>query len=472
MTLRYTVSTLPPDRATRRQFLSAALGAAGGLASLAGVACRPAGAPKAQAPAQLSGRIRWLVRPSEVENRGQTEVFIPGFTKLHPTVEIEHVITPPGEDYVTKFYTLVAAGEGPDIWGFGGNYAGYWARGLTADLTPLIHRDKFDLTQFHTGLPELFRYKGKYYGLPQLTTFGTLTFYNKELFAQAGLTPPPVDWDDPSWTVEALLETARKLTRNAGTPDAIYGVSFGVWGPHDVAWMWGGDAWLPEHYTEHIAPRSLLDSAASIAGHQFWQDLAWRHHVSPRPGVDPTQGITFQNGRYGMVIAGGWNFWNYTTIKDFKWGVAALPRQAANKNSNYNDFWHLASYSKNVEATWTFMKYITSAEAQRAYSRLTGTPPTVKAAMDVWYQRYEGLMTVAELEKVTQGAIEPRRSVCSPAHHFVEYIPPINVLYNTEIRDRILRNEGSARDVIGKQKPQLDALLSEIYDRWKGKLPG
>ncbi|MER3405413.1 MAG: hypothetical protein C4289_09880, partial [Chloroflexota bacterium] len=204
-------------------------------------------------------------------------MFIPGFTKRYPTVEIEHVITPPGEDYVTKFYTLVAAGEGPDIWGFGGNYAGYWARGLTADLTSLINRDKFDLTQFHTGLPELFRYKGKYYGLPQLTTFGTLTFFNRELFAQAGITPPPVDWDDTSWTVEAMLEMARRLTKNPGTPEAIYGLSFGPWGPHDVAWMWGGDAWLPDHYTEHIAPRSLLDSSASIAGHQFWQDLAWKH---------------------------------------------------------------------------------------------------------------------------------------------------------------------------------------------------
>ena len=118
------------------------------------------------------------------------------------------------------------------------------------------------------------------------------------------------------------------------------------------------------------------------------------------------------------------------------------------------------------------MKYLTSVEAQRAYSQHTGTPPTVKGAMDVWYQRYDGLMTHAELEKVTQGAIEPKRSVCSPVHHFVEYIPPIHTLYTNEINGPISRNEGSAREILGKQKPQLDALLAEIHDRWKGRLPG
>ena len=80
-------------------------------------------------------------------------------------------------------------------------------------------------------------------------------------------------------------------------------------------------------------------------------------------------------------------------------------------------------------------------------------------------------MTRAELERLTQGAIEPKRSVCSPAHHFVEYIPPIHTLYTNDINGPISRKDGSAREVLAKQKPQLDALLAEIHGRWKGKLP-
>src|SRR5581483_905217 len=107
---------------------------------------------------------------------------------------------------------------------------------------------------------------------------------------------------------------------------------------------------------------------------------------------------------------GGWNFWGFTVIKDFKWGAAALPYQANNKNVNYNDQWEMSSQTKEVEAAWQFIKHVASPEVQRQYSDLTGTPPTTKAAIDTWYKRYEGIMTRAELEKVTQGAIDPKRS--------------------------------------------------------------
>ena len=64
---------------------------------------------------------------------------------------------------------------------------------------------------------------GVSYGLPQLTTFGTLLFYNQPLFDQAGVKYPPVDWDDTSWTFDAMLDAAKRLTKNPGeTVDLEY----------------------------------------------------------------------------------------------------------------------------------------------------------------------------------------------------------------------------------------------------------
>jgi ABC-type glycerol-3-phosphate transport system substrate-binding protein len=129
-----------------------------------------------------------------VETRGQAEVLIPTFKEVAPNVQVEHAVfaaSGPDETYLTKLYAMWSAGEPPDVWGFGGNYFSYWARGLCADLNPLIARDGFDLNQFLKGLPEKFNVKGKQYGLPQLTTWGTLLFYNKQLFAEAAVKPPP-----------------------------------------------------------------------------------------------------------------------------------------------------------------------------------------------------------------------------------------------------------------------------------------
>jgi len=429
-------------------------------------------APKAGG---LSGKVRFYTRGGDVETKGQAEIMIPTFKKVAPNVEVVHeIFTAANADdsYTLKLYALYAAGTPPDIFGFGQNYFGFWARGMLADLTPLINRDKFDLNQFHTGLPDKFKIKGKYYGIPQLTTFGTLLFYNKSLFDQAGLKYPTVDWDDKTWTYDVLLDYARKLTKKEGEPDATYGLAYSVAAPHMHAWLWGGDAFLPEHYAEGIAQRTTIDSPESVEGHQFVQDIRHKYRTTPRP-TDPTTGINFINGRYGMEVNGGWNFWGFTVIKDFKWGVAALPTKVTNKNSNYNDFFELSSGSTNKEAAWAFIKHLASVEVQRDYVTLTGTPPTLKAAMDAWYKRFENsqlAMTRAEIEKVTQGAIQPKRSQENADHTIIDW-SKVSGLHGPNINTPLINNQGSAKELLTKAKPIYDSTAKELYEQYRGKTP-
>jgi multiple sugar transport system substrate-binding protein len=463
---------------TRRRFLAGGAAVLAGSLGAVGAACSPAGSTgttgsNAPQAGGLSGKVRFFVRADAVEQMGQTEVLLPSFQKVAPNVEVVHDVfaaSTPDETYSAKLLTLWAAGTPPDVWGFGQNYMLYWAKGMVTDITPLINRDKVDLTQFHPGLPDRFRVHGKYYGLPQLTTFGTLLFYNKALFQSAGIPFPTVDWDDKAWTFDAMFDAARRLTKNPGDPDATYGINFGPQVPNMAAWFFGGDAFLPEHWTDGMAPRTQLDSHESLDGHQYLQDLRWKYHVAPQPGKDPTDGIDFTKGRYAMAIAGGWNFWSYTTIKDFAWAAAALPSKVTNKNTNYNDFWELSSQSTNRDAAWALIKSNTNPEVQREYSRVTGTPPTTRAAIDVWYQRYDGLMTRAELEKVTQGAIAAKRSQESPDHLFIEW-GKLSKYYTDNVNTPLLANKGTAKEVIAQAKPGYDAVCKEIYDTYKGKTP-
>src|SRR6266545_6336439 len=219
---------------TRRGFAArtAALTGAtvlGGTAAACGQGQGPVGSPATQATG-LKGKIHLYVRDDTVEQQGQTEVFFPTFKKVAPNVEVVHDIFAAAnadDSYTLKLYTLFAAGTPPDIWGFGQNYFGFWARGMVADITQRSNRDKVNLDQFLPGLADKFKIKGKHYGLPQLTTFGTLLFYNKNLFDEAGLKYPTVDWEDKTWNFDKLLEYAQKLTKRAGQSDAQYGLSFG-----------------------------------------------------------------------------------------------------------------------------------------------------------------------------------------------------------------------------------------------------
>ena len=465
-----------PHRMTRRVLGVRALSLSGALAAAATSACAPTTTDTTPNTSTLTGKIRFYTRGGEVETRGQSDILIPTFKKVAPNVTVEHEIftaADANDSYTLKLYALYAAGTPPDVFGFGQNYFGFWARGMLADLTPFINRDKFDLNQFHVGLPDKFKVKGKYYGIPQLTTFGTLLFYNKNLFDQAGIKVPTTDWDDKTWTFDVMLDYAKRLTQRSGEPDAIYGLNYSPGNPHGHAWLWGGDTFLPEHYTEGIAQRTTIDSPQSVEGHQFAQDIRWKHRVTPRAGTDPTTGVSFLNGRYAMDVNGGWNFWGYTVIKDFKWGVAAIPHSVTNKNPNYNDFWELSSESKSKEIGWQFIKHLSNPDVQREYVTLTGTPPTHKSAMDAWYKRFENsqlAMTRADIEKVTQGAINPKRSQENPDHTIIEW-SKISALHTPNVNTPLNMNQGTARELLGKAKPLYDSATREIYEQFKGKTP-
>ncbi|MER3405349.1 MAG: hypothetical protein C4345_01260 [Chloroflexota bacterium] len=462
------------DLVTRRSVLgSTALG----IASAMLAACAPGGGaarPGVEGERELSGEVKWLVRASPAENKGQEEVFEPMIKQKHPKLKIERIVVQ-GADYIPKLNTMAAAGDPPEIWGFGGNYIDYWARGLPEDLTPYITRDKWNVDEyFQPGLMNIYKINGKYYGLSQLTTFGTLCFYNKKLLDEAGLKYPPVDWEDTTWTTDRFLEYALKLTKNPGTPDAVYGANWGPWMPHGGAYVFGGDAYLPEHYTEFIAQRTQLDSEASVAAHEYRQDLIWKHRVMPSPAdiqAVAALGDIFKTSRVAMVVTGGWGFWVYSDITAFKWGAAAIPRAKANKNPNYNDFWIMGRQAKNKAGAWAVMRIITSEEATKAYSQLTGTPPTPRASLDAWLEKVSQWtgMTRDELRKVTTGAIEPKRSQESVDHLFLQF-PRINTTYNQEA-DAIWLNKGPARQLIPDIKKRLDEVVLDIYNQFKGRLP-
>jgi multiple sugar transport system substrate-binding protein len=393
-----------------------------------------------------------------------------------PGVQIERIIVP-GPQYIPKINTMAAAKDQLDIWGFGGNYFDYWARGLPNDLTGYIKGDSWDVDKyFQTGLMDIYKVKGKYYGLSQLTTYGSIMAYNRNMLDKAGLKPPPVSWDDSSWTFDKMLEMALKMTKNPGKPDAEYGLRFREW-PEMTSWpyKWGGDSAMPEHYTNTIAPKTTFSNDAVVESHQWVQDLIWKHKVMPDPGTE--QGLQsvqepFKTGKIGMATDGGWYFWQLSDITEFKIGYAALPTMRSNKAINFNDFWIMGRGSPNKDSAWQVMRQLTSVEATTKYSVQSGTPPTPRDSLKPWLEvvsKYSGL-SVEDLTTLTTGAIDPKRSQESPDHLFLQH-PKIYDTYKNEIADPIKNNQGSAKDIIAKGTKTMDDVVKGIYDQFKDSLP-
>ncbi len=150
-------------------------------------------------------------------DRPALEALVQQFNESQAEVEIEMTIMPWDSLYQTLLGAL-SSGEGPDIIGVNFNYVPVYASsGYVADLTEyLVEGTNLDPALWPEALVERLQYDGKFYAVP--INFATLLmYYNKDLFAKAGLDPdnPPKTWDE--W-IAAIRAT---------TGEGVYGIAIG-----------------------------------------------------------------------------------------------------------------------------------------------------------------------------------------------------------------------------------------------------
>jgi multiple sugar transport system substrate-binding protein len=181
-----------------------------------------------------------------------------------------------GIDLKPQLVTRHAAG---DPYSFVENDWGTWTdlaeAGAIIELSPFYKKDKIDPVQ--TFIPrsvEVMSLDGKIYGLPVSVSADALA-YNLDLFDAAGVKYPPVNPDDKSWTMEAFLEVAQKLTN----PPQSWGFSgalncFNVGGVTDGTYF-GMPAW------DDSKKKALMDTPEFRRGLQYFLDLLHRYKVQP-----------------------------------------------------------------------------------------------------------------------------------------------------------------------------------------------
>jgi raffinose/stachyose/melibiose transport system substrate-binding protein len=133
----------------------------------------------------------------------------------HPNVNIEITVLE-NEAFKTKLTTVMQSGEPPDIfqsWG-GGVMNEYANAGLMKDITADLDADGGAWrSTFSPGALGVYALQGKNYGVPW--DMGAVGFwYNKDLFAQAGIDAPPATWSE-------LLEDVAALKAAGITPIAL-----------------------------------------------------------------------------------------------------------------------------------------------------------------------------------------------------------------------------------------------------------
>lgn len=309
----------------------------------------------------------------------------PEFEKLHPGVKVEIVIG--NQD---KFQAMLAGGVPPDILDLPDfKYLG--PLGQLVDLRPLLQKDGLMKAYNPIMLQRAMTPDGAIYNMP-LDIGMYMTFFNRDLFNQAGLVSP--DKLGTGWDWEATHNASKKTTidRNGdGTPD-----SFGfdrAWGPgwREAVLQAGG--WFYEFNDKMQPIRSLWNTAPVLAGIQFTERF-YRERTTPHlfPGVDEKQ-YEFPTGKTAINVQDSlWAIGRGLQEVSFDWDIALLPRGSAGPITMGGvNGPHLVSATKHLNEAWEWLKFIcANRENMIEYARTTGQLPALLSAQ----QTYPSLVNI------------------------------------------------------------------------------
>jgi raffinose/stachyose/melibiose transport system substrate-binding protein len=159
--------------------------------------------------------ITWWHISTAEEHKALWQKLADEYMADHPNVNIEITVLE-NEAFKTKLTTVMQSGEPPDIfqsWG-GGVMNEYANAGLLKDITADLDADGGAWRDtFAPGALGVYAYKDQNYGVPW--DMGMIGFwYNKALFAQAGIDAPPTTWTE-------LVDDVQKLKDAGITPIAL-----------------------------------------------------------------------------------------------------------------------------------------------------------------------------------------------------------------------------------------------------------
>ncbi|MET9374995.1 extracellular solute-binding protein [Streptomyces sp. NPDC002992] len=314
---------------------------------------------------ELSGTVTWWDTSSVGSEDKVFKKLAEDFTKKHPKVTVKYVNVPFGEAQ-NKFKNAAQSGSGaPDVirsevaWTPDFANLGYLA---PLDGTAALKDDKDFLKQAAAST----KYNGKTYGVPQVIDSMGI-FYNKKIFKEAGVEAPK--------TVAELKTVAAKIKEKTGKTglylrgdDAYWFLSF-LYGE-------GGDMVNAEQ------KKITVDDAAGVKAFSTVKDL-----VDSKAAItDATNGwdnmqAAFKDGKVAMMINGPWAVADTFAGKEFadkaNLGIAPVPAGSAGQGAPQGGH-NLAVYagSKNLDASYAFVEYMTSVEAQTTAAKELSLLPT------------------------------------------------------------------------------------------------
>ena len=326
----------------------------------------------------------FAANPEEADARQRV---VDAFQRRHPDIKVRTLLS--GGNPLQHMSIYCAGGKCPDVlmaWDL--TYAGLAARGVLLDLNTMLAQDKVFAADVKAdgirSLYDTFTFDGGQYALPEQWS-GNFLYYNKKLFAEAGVRSPPGRWDQP-WSFGEFLDAAKALTKRDRSGRVSQWGYVDSWVAFYAAGLFGMNNGVP-WCTPRMNPTHLnFDNEAFLEGIQFYADLAHKHRVAPTSS--DTQSMStmdlFTSGRAAMALGGHWRYQTVDLAKDLDFDITVLPTgpkgRAARSNIGTTGLAIAASTPRKQQA-WEFVKFATGPVGQAVTAESGLFVPVLRSAI-------------------------------------------------------------------------------------------
>jgi fructooligosaccharide transport system substrate-binding protein len=246
------------------------------------------------------------------------------FEKKHPNIKINAQFLPWGE--LIKKLVVSAAGQNPpDVF-----YVDAPLLPKFASSKVIAPMDKYySEAELNDMLPmtrEDGTYNGKFYG-PAESQSAMALFYNKKMFAAAGIEVPTKIED--AWTWEETLEILKKMTKvDKNGRTIVYGLGL-LQPPSFYDWGWvvrskgtPGSKTLKAISSNGKTVKGYLDTPEAIEGFQFIADIFNKWKVAPKVFIPDM----LETGKCAAILGNESLIGNINlNYPGFEYGIAPLP---------------------------------------------------------------------------------------------------------------------------------------------------
>jgi multiple sugar transport system substrate-binding protein len=262
------------------------------------------------------------------------------FNSTHPNIHVDYSVI--NGDYATAMTARFAARNAPDVFYVDSSIAPTWIKqGVVEPLNAYIKKSKYDTTKFYPGLLNAFKVGKNYYGFPK--DWSPLAVeINKSMFAKAGIKKAPRTWAE-------LTAAAQKLASSGAVPG-------------------GKPLCLPADWARMLA--FVFQNKGSLANVQSPAVAAAVNYYvgffKKGLAATPTQlgvgwpGEALGKEKAAIIFEGNWLLpYMKSTFPQVGFGVGPMVKGKVNGNLGFTVSYSMAKDSKNKQAAWTLLSWLT-----------------------------------------------------------------------------------------------------------------